>query len=254
MGFLSFKAPPVDAMETDGFSDDPLPSLPPYVIHAISVRELPHNNPLLLNETKVEPQISDADIQLDLLKILTQFMFGDELAAHFLLCHLISTVYARVSGEVLGKFSINLTCQAVPADILPDYIKKFYNLIELLVPDSVYLPLTIENFNTRTFVPKKDYATNRLTTGFLQLPRFTHVVLDETKLESGKLEEAGCLAVADLSELIRTQQISYDFKFYKIPFHTNIPVLILSEGKSMLPVSFELILDDDDDNDNDDDD
>lgn len=223
--------------ENNAFGEDLSANLPPLQIHAITIKELPHNNPLLLDQITADEQYSHAEIQKDLLKLLTQFMFGDEVAAHYILLHLLSNVYGRVAGEILGKFSVNLTCQLISKEVLVDHIKKFYNLIELLVPDSSYLPLTIENFNTKTFVPKKDYKTNRLQPGLLQLPKNAHLVLDETKLESGKLDQAGCLAVADLSELIRSQQINYDFQFYKIPFHTNIPIMIISEGKSLLPVS-----------------
>lgn len=240
IGFLSVVPKrTAEAMQTDnGFGEEMTVNLPPLQIHAITMKELPHNNPLLLDQINADDQYSPEEIKKDLLNILTQFMFGDEVTAHYVLLHLISNVYGRVAGEILGKFAINLTCQSVPKDLLVDHIKKFYNFIELLVPDSTYLPLTIENFNSKCFVPKKDYKTNRLVPGFLQLPKHTHLVLDETKLDSGKLEQSGCLAVADLSELIQSQQINYDFQFYKIPFHTNIPVMIISEGKSMLPVSF----------------
>ena len=212
-------------------------ALPDFTIHAVTIRELPHNNPLLTDLMVKDESYSFKDIQQDLLKLLTDFMFGDKVAAQYLLCHLISNVYARVSGEVLGKFSLNLTFGAVPKELHSDHIKKIYNLLEILLPDSSYFPLTIENFNETSFVPKKDYTKNHLQTGVLQLPKHAHLVLDETKLENGKLEQSGCLAVGDLSELIRSQQISYDFGFYKLPFQTNIPVLIFSEGKSLLPVS-----------------
>lgn len=242
IGFLSV-VPKISAesMGNDnGFGEDMSVNMPPLQIHAITMKELPHNNPLLHDQINMinDDQYSHRGIQKDLLNILTQFMFGDEITAHYVLLHLISNVYARVAGEILGKFSINLICQSVPKDLLIDHIKKFYNFIELLVPDSCYLPLTIENFNSKAFVPKKNYKTNRLVPGFLQLPIHTHLVLDETKLDSGKLEQAGCSAVADLSELIQSQQINYDFQFYKIPFHTYIPVMIISEGKSMMPVRF----------------
>lgn len=220
-------------METDGFVE---PTPAPFTIHAVVYKMLPHNNPLLLNPVAPKEEYSKEEVRKDLLKLFTQFLFGDVVAANYLLLHLISNVYARVSGEVLGKFSINLTCSTVPKEILTDHIKKIYDLIELIIPNSTYLPLTIENLNDLTFVPKKDYKSNRLQSGYLQLPNNTHLVLDETKLEAGKLEQSGCLAVADLSELIKSQEVQYDFQFYKIPFHTNIPVLILSEGKSLLPV------------------
>jgi hypothetical protein len=237
IGFLSITPPrrSESLMETEDFEEST--ETPPFVIHAVSIESLQHNNPLLKHYPASSEPLSPEDLQKDLLKLLTQFLFGDELAAHYLFCHLISNVYARVSVEVLGKFSLNLVCHAIPEDLQADYVKKLYNLIELLVPNSFYLPLTIENFNTETFVPKKDYTSNRLQSGILQQPNHTHLVLDETKLESGKLDQAGCVAVADLSELIQSQTVQYDFQFYKIPMHTNYPVLIVSQGKSLLPVS-----------------
>lgn len=43
--------------------------------------------------------------------------------------------------------------------------------------------------------------------------------------------------VQALSNVINQQEIGYDFQYYPLDFPTDIPVLILSEGKSMLPVS-----------------
>lgn len=222
-------------MDTDDFGDE-VDQLPPYVIHAVMFKEQPHNNPLLLHG--IDSTVEDmAMLQNDIHRILTQFMFGDEIAAQYMLCHLISNVYARVNDEALGKFTLNLICHSIPIEILKEYTQNLYNFIENLMPNSLYIPLTIENLNTSSFVPKKDYSKNRLSSGVLQLPKSSHIVLDETLLENGKLDQSGCMAISDLSELIRNQQLSYDFQYYKIPYKTDFPILIVSEGKSLLPVS-----------------
>lgn len=62
-------------------------------------------------------------------------------------------------------------------------------------------------------------------------------MLDETRLEAGKLENHGIQAVLHISNLIRKQQLNVDFKFYAIDYNVNVPVLIFSDGKSMFPVS-----------------
>lgn len=62
--------------------------------------------------------------------------------------------------------------------------------------------------------------------------------MDETRLEPGKLENTGIEAVSHIANLIRKQQLNVNFKFYAIDYNANVPVLILSEGKSMFPVSF----------------
>jgi hypothetical protein len=57
-------------------------------------------------------------------------------------------------------------------------------------------------------------------------------------LEPGQLDTKGVHNVAALGTLISQQKLDYDFQFYKLEFQTNIPVLVLSEGKSLLPVGF----------------
>lgn len=80
-----------------------------------------------------------------------------------------------------------------------------------------------------------------LTSGLLQLAPHTHLVLDETCLQAGKLESRGIESVMHVSNLIRKQMLSVNFKFYTIDYNSNIPVLILSEGKSMFPVRIPLL-------------
>lgn len=84
---------------------------------------------------------------------------------------------------------------------------------------------------------RKDYECNRLTSGILQLSKDTHLVLDETQMQQGRLDAAGVGNITALGSLIKTQKVEYDFKYYKMEFDSDISVLILSEGKSLLPVS-----------------
>lgn len=240
IGFLSMSLSSEESIDKDDFGEPQ--SIPSFTVHAISVRQIPHSVPISFDMLVPEESPSPSEIRRDLLKLFTHFMFGDELAAQYLVCHLISTVYGRVGGEILGKFSLSLNCALIPKNLLVDHAQKLYNLLQLLLPDSLYVPFTIENLNTATFIPKKNYSNNRLETGLLQVPLHTHLVLDETKLENGKLEQNACLALAEISELIKQQSINYDFGFYKIPFQTDVPVLSVSEGKSLLPTDFSVKL------------
>ncbi|KAG8310425.1 hypothetical protein J6590_064453 [Homalodisca vitripennis] len=81
----------------------------------------------------------------------------------------------------------------------------------------------------------KNYETNRLESGLLQLSDKTHLVIDETMLEPGQLNDRGVRNCRALGSVISNQRLEYDFQFYPVEFNTDIPVLILSEGKSMLP-------------------
>lgn len=94
--------------------------------------------------------------------------------------------------------------------------------------------ITYCHFNFR-----KDHESNRLTSGILQLNNNTHLILDETKLKAGKLNASGVQAVGALAKAMQSQVVCYDFGFNATQeFNCDIPFLIFSEGKSMLPVKY----------------
>ncbi|XP_055856866.1 mini-chromosome maintenance complex-binding protein [Episyrphus balteatus] len=256
VGFLSVD-PALDASTTDPAFDEfescgerqaqnPPPSLIPR-LHAVAVRKLEHNNPLLDSSIceSIFSSYNFEHVYKDLKILLTQCLLGDDLAAEYLLLHLISTVYIRSDLHSLGKFALNL-CN-IPEQLLPSYTQDLYDILELFLPASHYLPMTLDTMNTLQFFPKKDYQTNKLTSGILQLAPHTHLVLDETRLQPGKLENNGVRGVQNLAHFIKTQQLKCDFQYYDINFNTDIPVLVLSEGRSMLPNDFQVPLNADND-------
>ncbi|XP_037708457.1 mini-chromosome maintenance complex-binding protein [Drosophila subpulchrella] len=210
-------------------------------LHAFGVQMLPHANPLMdLSlrqpiEASEEAEPSQLAVHKDLRMLLKLCLFDDDLAAEYLLSHLISSVYSRSEMQSIGKFALNL-CN-LPKDCQA-YSTSLYDILKLLLPASHYLPMTLETLNTVSFAPKKDYETNKLVSGVLQLAPHTHLVLDETRLQQGKLEANGVHAVQHLAHLINNQELKCDFQYYQIDYHANIPVLVLSEGRSMLPSDF----------------
>lgn len=84
--------------------------------------------------------------------------------------------------------------------------------------------------------PFKDYKSNRLMSGNLQLPDRTHLIIDETALRTGQLDSTGVLNVRAINDIINWQKLEYDFTFHKQEFPTDYPVLVLSEGKSVFQV------------------
>ena len=49
---------------------------------------------------------------------------------------------------------------------------------------------------------------------------------------------AGVANMTALGNVVSWQKLDYDFEFHKQPFHTDMAVLVLSEGKSLLKVCF----------------
>ncbi|KAH8377000.1 hypothetical protein KR093_002667, partial [Drosophila rubida] len=251
VGFLSVD-PSLDAatLDVEAMQDveclselqaqNPSPFLIPR-LHAFGVKSLPHANPLL-DRSLQQPSAAEVQaetVHKDLRMLLKLCLFDDDLAAEYLLSHLISSVYSRSEMQSVGKFSLNL-CN-LPKSIHPkNYTRSLYEVLELLLPASHYLPMSLDIMNTAAFAPKKDYDTNKLVSGMLQLAPHTHLVLDETCMQQGKLEANGVQAIQHLAHLVNNQQLKCDFQYYQIDYNVDIPVLILSEGRSMLPSDFVL--------------
>ncbi|XP_061715583.1 mini-chromosome maintenance complex-binding protein [Cydia pomonella] len=231
---------PQSENEVEAITHNPPPSLVPR-LHAVYVKKLEHCNPLVEGEFDQSTVLKEANTAREhLLKALTELLLGDKLAAEYLICHLIACVYLRQETLTLGSFCLNIS--SLPTRRYPQFARQLYDVIRQFVTKSYYLPLTVDNLNTMALLPKKDYDCNRLTSGVLQLSRHTHLVLDETRLQQGRLGAAGVHNVTALGDLIKTQKVKYDFKYYQMDFEADVAVLILSEGKSLLPSDYHVPL------------
>lgn len=231
----------LDPMETiDNLEEHRAHSPPPSLVprlHLLYARPLQHNNPLLPSSAEEKStflssfQGEAASTRAELLAFLTHSLLGDQLAAEYLLLHLISNVYARRDVLPLGKFTLNLS--GCPHG--SPYTQQLYHIIQQLVPAAHQLPMTLANMNAARLVPHKDYTANRLVSGVLQLPSNTSLFLDETQLEQGQLDVTGVRNITALGNLITWQKVDYDFNFHQMEFPCNINVLVASEGRSLLP-------------------
>ncbi|KAH7537667.1 hypothetical protein FEM48_Zijuj03G0117200 [Ziziphus jujuba var. spinosa] len=227
----------VDKDENDdfsnGFSEDALVHFPPnkvprlhcFIHRKLSVHDLIQSSPMM----EPKPHLVKG-IRETLLRHLTIVLGNDDLAAHFMLLHLLSRVNSRVDTVAVGKLSLNLTC--FNKESVSVFGTQLSLAIENLLPITQCIPLTIDYLNTASLAPRKDYETNRLITGVLQLAEGTHLMIDETQLVSGTLNPVGVENARLLKNLMEFQKVEYDFKYYKMDMPVDIQLLILSEGKS----------------------
>ncbi|KAJ8310714.1 hypothetical protein KUTeg_012579 [Tegillarca granosa] len=222
----------------EGYDEEPMeernahappPSLVPR-LHAILANKLPHVNPYIPTNTEhtdFKTALNQLQSEVNTLRsqitsLLQHVVLGDTLAAEYLFCHLISTIYGRADVMPLGKFSVNLT--QCPAS--KEFVDLLYKFISTLVTKSHLLPLTIDNMNTMKLNPQKDYTANRLKTGLLQLSSDTSLVVDETVLQPGQLDTNGVRNITSLGNLISWQKVEYDFSFHRQDFLSNSDCLI----------------------------
>jgi hypothetical protein len=176
-----------------------------------------------------------AVIRRSLLDYLTFSLGGDALAAEYLLLHLLSQVHARVDSMALGKLSINLIGCSPGSEGAPSPMATAAaNVISQLMPRSHLLPLSLEVLNKAPIAPRKDYETNRLVTGAVQLAEGTHLTLDETALQAGTLGTIGVQNLEVLKHLLEWQKVEYDFQYYKMEMPADVPVLVVSQAKSRI--------------------
>ncbi|KAL9313778.1 hypothetical protein ACSQ67_019230 [Phaseolus vulgaris] len=218
---------------SDGFSEDTLRHFPPNQVprlHCFIHRKLGIQDFLQNNHT-VEPKPDLVKgLREALLRHLTTILGNDDVTSHFMLLHLLSKVHARDNGLAVGKLSLNLT--GFKKETVSVFGKQLTLVLKKLLPLTFCIPLTVEYLNTVSLAPKKNYDTNRLETGVLQLAEGSHLIVDETKLEAGTLNSVGVDNCRLLKNLMELQEVEYDFKYYKMDMKTDAQLLVMSEGKS----------------------
>jgi len=224
-----------DGMATDMFHEEALqgPSARVPRLHCVffervsaAPQPLPQQIPQLQQQTPALRQLA--------LDWLASTLHGDRLAAEYVLLHSLSRIYSRSQSMfLLGKLSLNLLRTRDQANF--DVAGRMFPLLEQLLPCVVPLALTIETLSKGPFFPSKDYSSNRLRWGTLQLAAETQLLIDETTLAPGKLPALGVHNINALQQLISHQTIPYDFQFYQQPFDTSLRTLVISDGKSLFP-------------------
>lgn len=209
-------------------------------VHVSSLKKLVHINPLL-PELITNDYIDDSLIKLArsrLSTILTQLFAGDSLVAEYLILSLVSHIHRRKDVTALGHFTLGITGITQNMKFL---IAKVYEIITKITTHSHMIDMSIANLNNLRFTPQKDYENNKMIAGTLQLPDGMYVLLNETALGEGQLTSQGTENLSTLNQIIRWQKHSYDFK-YQVEIDTDLKVLVLSEGKSILTVPYQVKL------------
>jgi len=214
-------------------------------VHVQTLRKLNHINPMLPGQISRDgldlTRLRLARVRLE--TILTQLFGGDKLAAEYVILSLLSRIQRRKNELAIGQMSVNIT------GIKPEMkqlIEKLYSLISRITTHSHFLDLSIANLNNLQFTPQKDHDNNKMIAGTLQLPDGLFLMINETALSEGLLTQQGTSNLATLNHIIRWQSHKYDFKFHSVDIDTDLNILIMSEGKSVLAAPIILNLEYDD--------
>ncbi|KAL1933589.1 hypothetical protein VTP01DRAFT_7679 [Rhizomucor pusillus] len=213
------------------------------VIHAITYQSLEGSAGVPFGSEDLDNMLHQArDIRAKLIDYIAAVFGGDKLVAEFVLLQLISRVTAKHQDVKIGQFTLNVSNFPDVAQngksssyyALKNTASKLVaSMIERLALQIVSLPLTIEGLNAGRFSPKSEYEN--LQAGLLQLVDGTSLLIDETSLTEGTLNDTGVRNVQALNNVIQNQSLKYDFPYSQFDFDTDISIISLSSGKSILP-------------------
>ena len=165
---------------------------------------------------------------------LASYVGGDLLAAEYLLLLLMSRMSTEPEVSApLSSFHVNLS------NVSTANAGDLYVGIRQIVPLAIGIPLSIGALNARPFLPHKDYMTNRLVAGVLQIAPATLIMVDETAMESGEMTQVGVSNLFAVAGIMDSGRVEYDFGASSNLAYDNVaitmdnPVLVLSEGVSM---------------------
>lgn len=210
-------------------------------VHVQKIKKVKHINPLL-PEIITRDKLDINTIRLAkarLTTFVTQLLGGDALASEYLIMSLIAKIHRRETTTSLGQFSIGISGFKPEMKFL---VSKLYNFISRITTHSHYIDLSIAQLNSLRFTPSKDIDNNKMIAGTLQLPDGLCLFLNETALAEGQLNSLGLQNIEALGNIISWQRLTYDFKFHSVQIDTDLKVLVISEGKSILPVTIRIQL------------
>lgn len=181
---------------------------------------------------------------------LSMILGGDDLAAEYLLLQTLSRVHLRTKeAGALGTMPLSVTgCPAADfpsssntkSGCLSGFGDAVTAAVSALTPRCIGLPLSIAALNKGLWTPRRVEGSAYLTPGPLQMAPGTHMIVDETLLEAGTLNETGLRNLAAIQGMMRVQKIAYDFQYFTLDQPTDAPVTILSTGRSILKGAGEL--------------
>jgi len=219
-------------------------------IHAVAFRQLsPKWNPALDNLAPAQQACRRTElanalpaVRARVVKSLSNALLGDTLAAEYILCHMLSRVYHRAHGVPVGKLSLAITGLPPTSAVGTSATQDLVGVLQTLLPAVAYVPMSVKHLSAKLLAPKKDYDTEMLHTGDLQMTPSTQVLCDETAMVAGKLNETGLKNLHCLQQLATFQHLLFDFSFYQMEFPTDVPVLVTSQGKPLMTTDIVLKL------------
>ncbi|WFD34637.1 hypothetical protein MCUN1_001478 [Malassezia cuniculi] len=164
-----------------------------------------------------------------LVHYIADSLAGDVLAAEYVALSLIARIHWRTPGAAVGALSVNI----FHADDLCAPLSDALSHVCPAVATQSLALATLNDASAPLFPQGTDYG---LCAGRLQLVDGTVLLVDEAAMGEGQLGDTGVRNVRALSQLISRHTLPYLFPYSEFEVNTDVNVLVLSAGRTFLPV------------------
>jgi hypothetical protein len=176
-------------------------------------------------------------------KFLSTMFEGDTLAAESLLLSVISSITHR-NPTAIGTLSMDI--YSTPTHVVTNLTTFLRSVLPAVAVESI----SVDGLNSTRLYPNSD--GERFSAGRGQFVARTTLVIDESNLQEGKLQDIGRISkrcsdlgvrnLRFLSRMIAAQKLSFEFPYYEFEIDTDLSILVMGESKSILPVSLQEII------------
>lgn len=173
-----------------------------------------------------ESKIDAPEARAEVLQKLEGVLNGDSLAAELVLLSLCSSVAIR-SPVLVGPLTINL--QGIDTQMAATLSK----VLSSIAAHTLAVDMSIDELNKARLYASHDGED--FSAGALQLPFDSLVILNESLLAEGKLDERGVKNIQTLTHLITNQEAIFHYPFNEFKIPMDLCCLVLSSEKSLLP-------------------
>ena len=191
-------------------------------IHVIKIE--PSSTPSVLESENVPEALVEY--------LSSAFTPPDRLAGELLLLSLLSYPAIRPTAlPPLGTLSLNFLRKDAKST------ERLSSIVSSISPRVVTQPLSLPLLHSHPFVPTSTDST--LESGLLQLAPSTVLIVNEDEMgQGGTLQEKAIKNLQSLVECVKDQMVKYEYPYMDgLKMESSIKVIILSEGKSLIPVS-----------------
>lgn len=182
---------------------------------------------------RISPPVNENGYK-DLNSLMNITFCGDELSKEYAILFIFSQIFNRVGQKNIGSFPLNYFTNKN----VTKYHLKFLDLLKKIGIFVLAQKVTISELNSKRFYPRYDIEKEVLETGEFQCCDKTYLVIDESEMNEGKLEDFGVKNFATLKNIIDFQTINYEYPYNNIEMPHDIEICIFSCNKSIFVSPF----------------